>query len=148
MKYRSASLVSKPLTPAQVIGLFGALATRLVAFALTLAVQFFLHHLVDELIPIVAGFLAEFFAEILSPARDRARVVLVEAGELGRIGQRLEARILGFDDCDARDRPAHIGITTARAGQSNRIAKPLDQLLKLAVAVWADVFVDWHMTPT
>ena len=113
---------------------------------LTFAVELFLEHLVDHLIPILAGLIAQFLTEFLCPARDRARVVLVESREHRGVGQGVGAGVLGFEHRHARDRAAHLGGTTARARQVGGIAEAKDQLLEAAVAVWANVFVDWHLS--
>jgi len=122
----------------------GAKAITLVRLVLALSIQLLFEHLIDHLVPILAGLLAQLLAELLGPAGDRARVVLVQVGEHRRVGQGVEAGLLGAQHRHARDRPAHLGGAAARAAQPRRVAEALDQLLEAPVAGRALVLVDWH----
>src|SRR2546426_498661 len=64
--------------------------------------------LVDHLVEVLAGVLAELLSHLAHPARHALGIVLVETVERGRIGQVVEPALLGADHREARHEAGEI----------------------------------------
>src|SRR5438105_22806 len=71
-------------------------------------------HPIDHLVEIGPQVLAERVTHLARPARDRARIALVEVAEARRIGHVVEARVLRALDREAGDQLAQRRLAAAR----------------------------------
>src|SRR5262245_40130975 len=121
-------------------GIAGVFAPQVVAAGAHVVVRHLAGlHPVAHLLQLGRAVLAERAAPLPRPARDRARVVLVEVAEARRIGQVVEARLLGALDGEAGDQLPEGRLAALGARRHLVGRKDEDELLVIATAAVAAV---------
>src|SRR5207249_3341564 len=78
--------------------------------------------LVDHPVEVLAGLLAELLPHLAHPARHALGIVLVEPGEGGVVGERIEAALLGAPEGEARHQAGERAAPAVLAHRLDRLA--------------------------
>lgn len=101
-------------------------------------------HLFDGLFEVVAQVLAQLIAHLARPARDAARVILVDVAEGTGVRELVEARLVGAEHREARNELAEAGSLAAGTSELGWIGEGTDEDALVASAVKAAILVNRH----
>src|SRR5206468_12956837 len=100
--------------------------------------------LLDHLVEVVAGLLAELLPHLAHPAGHALGVLLVEPGERGVVGERVEPAPLRPSEGEARHQAGERAAAAALAHRIDRLADAQREDRHLPLAARAAVLVDGH----